>query len=87
MPITQSDNAKLFSEKQVPYILYYRQGNNPHPQFFMFYHESHDIRKVVDRIKKHCELMNLRFVNVRPFIVDLNEAEAKIVGASEAGVG
>jgi hypothetical protein len=71
----------------VPYILFYRQGNNPNPQFFMFYHHSHEIRKVVERIKKHCELMNLRFVNVRPFIVDLDEAEAKHFGVDAAGVG
>ena len=73
--------------EKIPYILFYRQGNNPNPQFFMFYHHSHEIRKVVERIKKHCELMNLRFVNVRPFIVDLDEAEAKHFGVDAAGVG
>ena len=83
-----SNDAVLFKESsKVPYILFYRQGNNPNPQFFMFYHHSHEIRKVVERIKKHCELMNLRFVNVRPFIVDLDEAEAKQFGAAAAGVG
>lgn len=68
---------------RIPYILFYRQGSNPHPQFFMFYHESTEIRKVVERIKKHCELMNLRFVNVRPFVVDLDETEAKSFGSAE----
>ena len=75
------------NNQKIPYILFYRQGNNPNPQFFMFYHHSHEIRKVVERIKKHCELMNLRFVNVRPFIVDLDEAEAKQFGAAALGVG
>ena len=74
-------------QSKVPYILFYRQGNNPNPQFFMFYHHSHEIRKVVERIKKHCELMNLRFVNVRPFVVDLDESEAKQFGSAAAGVG
>ena len=86
--VTGRNDAILLKENgKVPYILFYRQGNNPHPQFFMFYHHSHEIRKVVERIKKHCELMNLRFVNVRPFIVDLDEAEAKQFGAAAAGVG
>ena len=68
------------NEKGIPYILFYRQGSNPHPQFFLFYHESADMRKVVERIKKHCELMNLRFVNVRRFVVDLEEVENKAFG-------
>ena len=67
----------------IPYILFYRQGSNPHPQFFLFYHESADMRKVVERIKKHCELMNLRFVNVRKFVVDLEEVENKAFGQPE----
>jgi hypothetical protein len=67
----------------IPYLLYYRQGNNPYPQFFMFYHASPDIRKVVERIKSHCEKMNLRFIHVRPFIVDLDEAEEKVFGKAE----
>jgi len=74
------------SENGIPYILFYRQGNNPHPQFFLFYHPSGEIRQVVDRIKKHCELMNYRFVNVRPFIVDLDAVEAKAFGAAPAGI-
>ena len=83
----QAQQASKSNNIKIPYILFYRQGNNPNPQFFMFYHHSREIRKVVERIKKHCELMNLRFVNVRPFIVDLDEAEAKQFGAAAAGVG
>ena len=99
MPPTQN-TAKLITEnstignpvaplplpESVPYLLFYRQGNNPNPQFFLFYYPSHEIRKVVERIKKHCELMNLRFVNVRPFVVDLNASEAKQFGTTQAGV-
>ncbi len=67
------------------YLLYYRQGNNPHPQFFVFNHDSKDMRVVVERVKKHCELLNLRFVNVRPFLVDLAAAEARLLGNSAEG--
>jgi hypothetical protein len=84
----QLDASPLFAPKAalgIPYILYYRQGSNPHPQFFIFFHKSDKIREVVDRIKKHCEMMNLRFVNVRPAIVDLDEAEAKVFGSPEPG--
>ncbi len=77
-----TNDAVLFPKhtEGIPYVLFYRQGSNPHPQFFLFYHKSANIREVVDRIKKHCEMMNLRFVNVRPAIVDLDEAEARIFG-------
>lgn len=65
------------SAAKIPYVLYYRQGNNPYPQFFVFFHGSKDLRKVVDRSKRHCELMNYRFVSVKPLIVDFAEAEAR----------
>ena len=79
--MTTSAIATSVSVK-LPYMLYYRQGNNPFPQFFVFHHESQDIRRVVERAKKHCELMNLRFVNVKPFVVDLDEAETKAFGGN-----
>jgi hypothetical protein len=66
----------------IAYMLHYRQGSNPYPQFFVFYHESKDMRIVVDRIKRHCEIMNLRFVNVKPLIVDLDSAEIRMTGQS-----
>ena len=71
----------------IPYLLFYRQGNNPNPQFFCFYHHSDNIRIVVDRIKKHCELMNLRFVNVRRFVIDLDEVETKAFPDAAASEG
>lgn len=88
---TQSNDAILFKDEAADtgllpppkaYILYYRTGNNPHPQFFIFFHPSPDFRKVVERIKRHCELMNLRFITVRPMIVDLDEAEIRAFGHS-----
>jgi hypothetical protein len=58
------------------YILYYREGNNPHSQFFLFYqNEDHSLRQVIERIKKHCDRMGLRFVSCRTAIVDLDLAE------------
>lgn len=77
-----SNDAILFPEKDAKrlFILYYLQGQNPHPQFFLFSHPSPDIRIVVERIKRHCQLMNMRFVNVRPAIVDLDQAETKQYG-------
>jgi hypothetical protein len=83
--IPQNDAILLKEKEKIPYLLFYRQGNNPNPQFFVFFHPSHEIRQVVDRIKKHCELMNLRFVNVRPFVVDLDATEAKQFGATQTG--
>lgn len=72
---------------ETTYILYYRQGQNPHPQFFIFNHPaSENMRAVVDRVKRHCELMNYRFVNVRPFLVDLAEAERRVGQTAELGV-
>jgi hypothetical protein len=73
-------------ESKIQYLLFYRQGSNPNPQFFLFHHPSRDMRVVVERIKKHCELMNLRFVNVRPFVVDLDEAENRQLGNQQQGV-
>lgn len=60
---------------KIIYVLYYRQGNNPHPQFLFFYHSSSDMKIIAERAKKHCDFMNFRFVYVRPAVVDLDKAE------------
>ena len=57
------------------YILYYRQGSNPHPQFLFFFHSSTDMKVISERAKRHCDTMSYRFVYVRPAIVDLDKAE------------
>jgi hypothetical protein len=59
----------------VLYTLYYRKGDNPHPQFLFCWLPTQDMKFVADRVKKHCEAMNYRFVYVRPTIVDLDKAE------------
>jgi hypothetical protein len=60
---------------KILYILYYRQGANPHPQFLFFYHNSSDMKIIAERAKKHCDFMNFRFVYVRPAVVDLDKME------------
>jgi len=60
---------------KILYILYYRQGANPHPQFLFFYHSSTDMKVIAERAKKHCDFMNFRFVYVRPAVVDLDKME------------
>ena len=88
MPIEkQALELQAPTNDKIAYLLFYRQGSNPNPQFFCFYHPSDNMRVVVDRIKKHCELMNLRFVNVRKFVIDLNEAEAKAFPDAAASEG
>lgn len=59
------------------YVLYYREGQNPHPQM-AFFDLSGDFRQVISRVKRHCELMNKRFINVRPFLMNLDDEEKRI---------
>lgn len=71
------EGNKAATTVRIQYTLYYRQGQNPHAQFLFFYFSSSDIRKVVDRIKRHCEVMNYRFVSVRPSFVDIDADEKR----------
>ena len=64
---------------KILYELYYRQGNNPHPQTVMFYFTPGDMKAVVDRSKRFCEVLNYRFVHVRPAIIDLDKEENVIL--------
>ena len=59
----------------VQYILHFRQGSNPYPLFTFFFFSSTDMKKVVERAKRHCEVMGHRFVSVRPAVTDLDQAE------------
>jgi len=59
------------------YVLYYREGQNPHPQM-KYFELKGDFRTVISRVKRHCELMNMRFINVRPFLSNLEEDERRI---------
>jgi len=75
---TQPMEASGSPERNL-YVLFYRQGQNPHPQELHFYYGSFDMRVVVERVKRHCECMNYRFVNVRPFFTDLDKEENVIL--------
>ena len=59
----------------VQYILYYRKTSSPHPEFISFFMKTTNMRKVMERARRHCEVMNYRFVQVAPFVVDLDKAE------------
>ena len=59
----------------VQYILYYRKTSSPHPEFISFFMKTTNMRKVMERARRHCEVMNYRFVLVAPFVVDLDKAE------------
>lgn len=59
------------------YVLYYREGQNPHPQM-KYFNLKGEFRNVINRVKRHCELMHMRFINVRPFLSDLQEDEKRI---------
>jgi len=59
------------------YVLYYREGQNPHPQM-KYFELKGEFRQVISRVKRHCELMNMRFINVRPFLSNLEDDERRI---------
>jgi hypothetical protein len=62
------------------YVLYYRQGANPSymQKWFEF---SGNLTEAINRGRKHCEIMNMRFLSVRPFLSDL-ETEEKSLSAT-----
>lgn len=80
---TKDPLAGFTPASQTPYLLYYRQGNNPHAQFFVFYHASKDMKTITARVKRHCEVMNYRFVYVRPLVVDLDREENFLTSSQE----
>lgn len=59
------------------YVLYYREGQNPHPQT-KYFNLKGEFRQVIARVKRHCELMHMRFINVRPFLSNLDDDERRI---------
>jgi hypothetical protein len=52
------------------YTLYYLRGGAHQTYSKMFFH-SGPFKACIERGKRHCELMNLRFISVKPFISDL----------------
>lgn len=78
---TQNATATITQASPTPvpgpilYTLYYREGRNPNPQFVSFYLQTKDMRIVAERAKRHCEVMNYRFVYVKATIIDLDKEE------------
>ena len=57
------------------FILYYHfRAAKPLDLVFTF---DGNLPEAIERGKKHCTVMNYRFIKVRPFIVDLDEREAR----------
>lgn len=66
------------------FVLYYRSGNNPHPQF-VFFEGGGTLQNVIERARRFCESMSYRFVYCRPAIINLDEEEKRKL-ALEAAV-
>lgn len=64
------------------YTLFYRQGRNPHPMTKNFHHIG-SLRDVVDRAKKHCEVLGARFVRIEPLFSNLENDERIHMGTRE----
>ena len=58
------------------FTLYYRQGMNPHPMQKNFRFPG-EFKYAIERGKNHCENMGLRFISVRPFIINLENEEKR----------
>lgn len=71
-PVEQKNGSK---KDPVVWCLWFRQGNNPHPKTLHFLLATDDQRDAYQRAKRHCEVMNYRFVHVEPFLVDLDLKE------------
>ena len=72
-PITAETLTKL--DKPRTYILYFHhKASAPQTKVFEF---TGTFFEAIDRGKKHCELMNYRFIKVRPFIVSFDEQEKR----------
>lgn len=56
------------------FVLFYRFGSNPHTQSKQFRH-SGNFQDAIARGRRHCELVNLRFIKVEKFFSDLGEEE------------
>jgi hypothetical protein len=55
------------------YILTYRHGMNAN-LIKVFHHEG-GLKSAIDRGRKHCQVMNYRFIFVCPTVCDLDEEE------------
>lgn len=67
--------TKLLGEEKEPrlWTLYYRYGNVP--QMVKSFAYDGSLQQAVIRARKHCDILNIRFICVRPLLVDLDYQE------------
>ena len=78
--LTNSQNPpeqKQSDDKKSMFMLYYRQGQNPHSQFTFFF-ASGSFNQIVAAAKNFCETVNYRFVTVKPAIINFEEEIKKL---------
>lgn len=75
---TAALNPPKLSALERIYRLYYRQGTEMKEKHFEF---QGNLKEATERARKHCEVMGIRFIWVRPFIVHLeHQEEMKLKG-------
>ena len=62
-----------YEKEYKTYILHYHyRASNPLTKIFRF---LGPLTEAIERGRVHCDIMNYRFIKVRPFIVDLTDQE------------
>lgn len=74
-PVPGTPVKETLEVKKRTYILHYRYGNVPH--LTKVFEHYGDLDSAVKRGRKHCAEMNYICIFVRPFIVDLDDQEAR----------
>lgn len=83
-PTTGITAAKIKDDsfyKSRTYILFYH-FRAAAPLSLVYEHQG-TFKESIERAKVHCIRMNYRFIKVRPFVVDLDEREARINSGEE----
>lgn len=65
--------------KKGMFLLYYREGQNPHA-IFKFFFDSGEFKSIIERAKKFCERTNKRFVRCEPAVLDFDLEERRLNG-------
>lgn len=66
------------------HILYYRHGNDPRTQVMHFKYPG-DFKSAIARGRNFCERVGYRFIQVRKFLVNLDELERRSGDGSQVG--
>ena len=67
-------------DKPTLYVLYFRQGRNPHPMVKYFFFKG-NIKEAMTRTQNHCETMGVKFLRVEPFLSNLDAEEKAYQGS------